>query len=270
MARLFNGTDEFMSTTSIPDGSLPMSFGAWVYMTDVSSVQTVFCCADATTNNVFERLQLSGTTLRIRTNAGGTARNANSAGTMSAGSWQHACGVVSASDSRICYIDGANPGTGTNTFTPALSSMALGATIRSSATQHYLAGRIADAFFYNAALTADEVAALAAGASPLMVRSGSLLGYWPLWGIASPETDYMGTTSMTLTGSPSAADGPPLSANFAAAASMPQAVDPITEGPYSVAASAGYQAGSTRSQAWMAGAIESDEYQAGGVTSGSV
>ena len=270
MARLFNGTSEFLSTTSIPDGSLPMTFGAWVYMSDVTSVQTVFACADASSNNVFERLQLSGATLRIRTNDAGSGRNVVSSGTMSAGTWQHACGVVTSAASRTCYIDGGNAVTGTDSFTPALTRMALGASIRSSATQHFLAGRIADAFFYNAALTADEVAALAAGASPLLVRSGSLLGYWPLWGIASPETDYVGNTNMTLTGSPSAADGPPLASNFAASASMPQAVEDITDGPYSVAASGAYQAGSTRSATWLPGAIESDEYQAGGVTSGSV
>ena len=270
MARLFNGTSELLSTTSIPDGSLPMTFGAWVYMTDVSSVQTVFCLADASSNNVFERLQLSGSTLRLRSNDGGSARNVISSGTMSAGTWQHCVAVVAGAATRTVYIDGANAVTGTNSFSPALARMALGATIRSSASQHFLAGRIADAFFYDVALSDDEVAALAAGASPRLVRPGNLLGYWPLWGIASPETDYMGNTSMALTGSPSAADGPPMASNFAASASMPQSVEDITLGPYSVAASSSYQAGSPTSERWQGGGVMNDEYQAGGVTSGSV
>ena len=70
--------------------------------------------------------------------------------------------------------------------------------------------------------------------------------------------------------SPSAADGPPMASNFAASASMPQSVEDITLGPYSVAASSSYQAGSPTSERWQGGGVMNDEYQAGGVTSGSV
>jgi hypothetical protein len=50
------------------------------------------------------------------------------------------------------------------------------------------------------ALSASDVAILAAGVCPLLVRPEALLAYWPLWGIYSPETDLVGGFGMTVTG----------------------------------------------------------------------
>jgi len=62
------------------------------------------------------------------------------------------------------------------------------------------------------ALSAGEVAALGAGASPLAVRPQSLVAYWPLYGNVSPETDIISGYDMTLYNSPTEADShPPLS-----------------------------------------------------------
>lgn len=62
-------------------------------------------------------------------------------------------------------------------------------------------GSIASAGLWNAALTAKEIAALGQGVSPLYVRPGNLVGYWPLWGVHSPEIDLVGTPHvLTVTG----------------------------------------------------------------------
>ena len=67
-------------------------------------------------------------------------------------------------------------------------------------------GRLAEvAIWKGATLSAAEITALASGTSPSAVRSGSLTGYWPLYGVASPEPDYSGNVGNgTVTGSSAA------------------------------------------------------------------
>jgi hypothetical protein len=270
MARLFDGTSDYLGASSVPDASIPMTFGAWVRLADTSGTQTVFTTSSSSSNSIFERLQTNGTALRLRTNNGGSGRNVTSSGTLSATTWHHACAVISAADSRTVYLDGGNAVTGTDTFAPSTDQMGIAASVRATSVTHYLAGRVGFAFFYGAALSASEVAALAQGASPMLVRSGALVGFWPIWGIESPETDYIGTTQLVVSGSPTQADGPPTAPNLGAAASMPQAVEDITPGPYNVSAFESYQAGATASDQWQGGAVTSFGYQAGGVASDSV
>jgi hypothetical protein len=62
-------------------------------------------------------------------------------------------------------------------------------------------GNLADAAFWNIALTPAEVAALAKGARPGTVRPLSLLAWLPIGGIQSPEPDLSGNANNgTLTG----------------------------------------------------------------------
>ena len=69
-------------------------------------------------------------------------------------------------------------------------------------------GDIADAAFYTVALTEDELLALSAGYSPELIRPGSLVAYWPLFGNLSPETSRIGGYDMTLENAPTKADHP--------------------------------------------------------------
>ena len=64
---------------------------------------------------------------------------------------------------------------------------------------------------WSVALNTNEAAALAKGERPHKIRPANFLGYWPLDGIASPEPDFSGLAhNLTLTGSPAAANGPPI------------------------------------------------------------
>jgi hypothetical protein len=73
-------------------------------------------------------------------------------------------------------------------------------------------GSIAEFAIWNGALlTQTEVSALAKGARPWTIRKGSLVGYWPLDGLASPEPDLSGNKGNgTVTGALPALIGPPL------------------------------------------------------------
>ncbi|MCL6480300.1 MAG: LamG domain-containing protein [Firmicutes bacterium] len=68
-------------------------------------------------------------------------------------------------------------------------------------------GRLAEFAIWNALLTASECQALARGASPNTIRRQSLVGYWPLWGVSSPEPGLPGGTA-TPTGTTAARHAP--------------------------------------------------------------
>jgi len=56
-------------------------------------------------------------------------------------------------------------------------------------------GRMSHVAFWkgaSAGLNAQEVLALSKGVSPYLFRRNQLVGYWPLWGLASPEPDLSG------------------------------------------------------------------------------
>lgn len=66
--------------------------------------------------------------------------------------------------------------------------------LRIAANQYNVAGykpdgRLCEVGIWDVALTDDELRALASGISPLMIRLSRLVGYWPLYGVGSPEPD---------------------------------------------------------------------------------
>jgi hypothetical protein len=78
----------------------------------------------------------------------------------------------------------------------------------STSTVGYFDGLIAEVGIWGAVLTDAEVASLAKGVSPLMVRPQSLVAYYPLYGRGSTEPDYINGLGLTPTNSPVAAEHP--------------------------------------------------------------
>ena len=76
-------------------------------------------------------------------------------------------------------------------------------------------GKIAEVAVWNVALSPAEMAVLAKGVSPTMMRRTALKHYTPVWGIGSPEPDYSGnSTNMTLTGTGPLSPHPPVARHF--------------------------------------------------------
>jgi hypothetical protein len=74
----------------------------------------------------------------------------------------------------------------------------------------YFGGALADAAAWTVVLSDFEIAALGAGARPYRIRPGSLVGYWPLQGKASPEPDFSNNANNgTVTGTTTTVFDPP-------------------------------------------------------------
>jgi hypothetical protein len=96
--------------------------------------------------------------------------------------WHHACGVLSAYDSRTVYLDGSSEHTNTGNINHpgTYDRTAVGLNPRTPAYTHFYSGVLCDVAFWDIDLTKDEVGRLAAGYSPLFVRPENLVAYYPL------------------------------------------------------------------------------------------
>lgn len=142
------------------------------------------------------------TDLRYQVQAGGTTAAFNATVTISPNTWHHGCAIFAATNDHRIFLDGANKNTSATTVSPSsFTKTLIGAEARSGAISHYFDGSIAEAAVWNVALSDDEVASLAKGFSPTLVRPDALVGYWPLFGNDSPEPDrWKSRFDMTVTG----------------------------------------------------------------------
>ncbi len=111
------------------------------------------------------------------------------------------------------WLDASKGGTTfttAGTFGNSSSDTAVGADIRDTGASGNSAweGDYAEAAFYTATLTQEELTTLSLGYSPLLVRPSSLVAYWPIIGRTSPEIDIVGGFGMTLNNAPPTADHP--------------------------------------------------------------
>ena len=118
------------------------------------------------------------------------------AGLVSAGQWCHAAAVFAGATSRSVYLNGGNKKTDTTQSSLLFTYNRLRIGARANIWgPEYSHGDIADVGIWSAALTDDEIAALAMGASPLLVRPTQLWFYAPL---VRNLNDYK--QGLTLTG----------------------------------------------------------------------
>lgn len=117
---------------------------------------------------------------------------------MIVGTWHHLAAVQSAANSRVVYRDGVASVANTVSRTPSgLDRVTLGALVSNGVRSSFQNAALAETAIWDVALTADEVASLNAGISPLLIRPASLKFYGPLHGIGSPEQDWRGGLALT-------------------------------------------------------------------------
>lgn len=135
---------------------------------------------------------------------GGTdfrAQQTSTAGT----DWMHMVGVAASSTSRKLFINGVEEAE--NTSSVPISCTVLSVGFRTdgavpSSGGAYFAGQVADAAVWTSALTAAQVASLAAGASPLVVAPADLRLYAPLRN--GSGVDLKAATALSSYGTPTA------------------------------------------------------------------
>lgn len=124
--------------------------------------------------------------------------------------WGHSAGVLVNDSERHVYVNGTLAGSDTTARTPnaaSINSIYIGAEPDGSPT---FDGKMAHPAIWNVALTATEIAMLAAGVSPLAVRPQSLVFYVPHMGRDTSDIDIIGGRVLTNSGTTSDASEPRL------------------------------------------------------------
>ncbi|RMF89820.1 MAG: hypothetical protein D6741_17470, partial [Planctomycetota bacterium] len=180
---------------------------------------------------------------------------AASTGSCEANRWHHVAGVFSSHAARRVYLDGTPGTTETTNLAPSgVDTITAGAWQRLGSPTVFFAGGLAEAAVWTAALNDEDIAALAAGTSPLSVRRDALVAYWPFGG-SYPQNDSdvaSGRYVLTPIGAPTWIPHPPGLASGEPeddVPSLPQAVEAGSIG-------GAFVAGAAAAGPFLPGAIE--------------
>jgi hypothetical protein len=210
MARLFNGTSDYIASNGagVGSGSVAFSVAVWLRCANTVTNAVFYGEGNSGSTTPFLQLQCDSGKFRIsqrRTGNSGTSDiNAiTSTSILADSTWRHIIYASSISGSTITghiYIDGVDDATVVShaTFSQTLNTVNWGALSRTT-TVNFWAGNLAHGATWKRALSAREAKLLAGGASPLLLAADH---YWPLWGKDSPEPDLgaLAHVAGTLTG----------------------------------------------------------------------
>lgn len=211
MAYTFNGSSQYISATH-PVADVPLTLACW-FKSNSATGQGLVNISSLGGNNYRVQLQANLAAKPLRaTQQGLNSSNSAATGTAesttgyTAGDWAHACGVFASITSRTVYLNGDGSATDTTQITTssaAIDRLWIGANSNSAGPALYCDGSIAEVGVWNVALTAAEVAILATGASPTLVRPQSLVFYAPL---IRDLVDLRGGLSLTNNNTATASD----------------------------------------------------------------
>jgi hypothetical protein len=183
-----------------------LSMACWANLNNATANHVLMAiCSSSSDNPLFTlgaRGDIGGDPIRASTRNDGASAlgEADTSAGYSASTWFHAGGVWASTSSRKVYLNGGNSGTNSTAVSPTtLDRTSIGCLNRLTPAA-FTDGLIAEAGIWGVALTDNDVAELAAGVCPLLVRPESLISYWSLFGVDSPEPDYVGGKDMTVTG----------------------------------------------------------------------
>lgn len=228
MARLFNdGNNEYLEIDQAVVTVPPFAMACGFYSDDATIVQALMALVDKDAADEYHVLRIRGdvagdpVSALSRTGAGGD--DAKTSSGYSANTWHHACGIWAAATDRRVFIDGGSKGTDANNRAPAGIDRTSIGRLGDSSPALYMSGRLAEAAIWDLstwpgatdilkadAWEASVLPALAAGRLPCEYQLG-LVGYWPVWGLHSPEIDCAtGVYPMTLFNGPIQANHAPV------------------------------------------------------------
>ena len=205
MARNFDGTDDQLTVAVAVATAAPLSLAGWCNADNLTVSEVLVNISKDTDDNDDFYILLAGAVagdfVHFNARDAGVGGAAITTTAFSAGVWQHVLGVELSSSSRAVYLNGGGKGTNTTLVEPTgLNRTSIGVRNRLSDT-FFFDGLLAECCVFNDDLSDAEAVMLANGLHPFALRLGSLVGYWPIYGHASPEVDWSGNgNNMTVTG----------------------------------------------------------------------
>lgn len=199
MARNFNGTSARIHISSAVVSATPYTMACWFRTTNMTQVSALISLTSSTTqySTLFFRGDVAGDPVDILIESGSGQNTARSTTGCTSGQWHHACGVFTSSTSRTVYLDGGSSATNTNSVTPSVDRTEVGAWQSS----FWFNGDIAEVGIWNIDLTAAEVASLAKGVSPALIRPQNHVAYLPLIRDTHEIVNATGFTDVNTTAS---------------------------------------------------------------------
>ena len=187
MAYQLSGTSDCFPLGFTPVNQLPLTMACWFNPDDVATKYALMGLGVNSGGN--ERISLIADGSAAGDPVGAEARNSSSttatattSTSFQTGIWQHAAGVFTSTTSRRAFLNGGGAASNSTSisFANAVDRLHVGARLSVGVASNLFKGKIAEAAMWNVALTDDEVAALAQGISPNLIRPGSLWFYAPL------------------------------------------------------------------------------------------
>jgi len=169
---------------SAPVTFYPITVTAWARCSSISANGTVLSIGHTTSGNRTQLLFQNTGTFQVQSGPG--ALYGPTAVTVSTGVWYHVAAVVTVSGSTMTitqYTNGVSAGSGSGTDAgadPLWNAFAAGQRHNGTSWGTFFEGDVADVCIWNVALDAGEIASLASGCSPMLVRPGNLRGWLKL------------------------------------------------------------------------------------------
>lgn len=184
MALIFNGTSDKLLASSAALSGVPGTIAAWVRPDTTNADRTIAGLSNSGANQQIYRIHMTAAGVpaaQIRNDAN-EAEVATGTTTLSTTSFQHVCATFASDGAPEIFYNGASEATGVAhasgvVFT--LNQTEIGVLQRNAASLFW-DGDIAEVGFWNAVLDDSEIAALADGYSPMLIRPGSLKVYTSL------------------------------------------------------------------------------------------
>lgn len=210
MSRDFNGTTQFAQLAAAP-AATPLTLAAWVRADSAAgSGKALVCVCGAAFHYQLLGLSTALGKWYCGSRAGGSEYYAASTTAVSTGVWVHVAAVFASATSRAVFVNGVSEGSNATSTTPTLTRTAIASRNDGAVPgsfPSYFDGQMAHVAIWGAALTAAQIAGLAAGMSPLVVSSTAPWLYAPFRGESFPEVNFSGTAVTLSPTSSEAAKG---------------------------------------------------------------
>lgn len=221
MARVFNGSSQYLETITPVVTSLPVTFSCWIYATAISRFQCAMCISrgtHGTNNDLFRLMAYNTNVIEAASFLGTTPTVSTTSGTISANTWHHLAATFSAASGQYAWLDTTKSTSGGNSQSPAsLDRTSIGRQYVLNTQFFPFQGRVAFSSVWNAVLSDDEIASLGqklngvpCGVHPTRIRPESLVACWPLGGFDGDHDGDIWADAYNLTAynSPTWDEGP--------------------------------------------------------------